>query len=197
MRRGEAPTGQNDRMSRQPRDGGTGEVARGAGYAALLGALLIGVAVVIGIVLLQLGDRNDNGPKSAAPPNTTTTRPHTTRTTNTTRTGTTGRTTPKTPPIAPGLLKVIVLNGGALSGQAGVMTTNLKQQGYTSIAPANDWTGHKQVGNSVTCRGGLEREGARLAKLVGPSVPLHIRYPKTFSTLRDGEDCVVVVGSAT
>ena len=37
-------------MSRQQRGGGTGEVARGAGYAALLGALLIGVAVVIGIV---------------------------------------------------------------------------------------------------------------------------------------------------
>ena len=31
-------------------------MARGAGYAALLGALLIGVAVVIGIVLLQIGD---------------------------------------------------------------------------------------------------------------------------------------------
>ena len=52
-------------MSRQQRGGGSGEVARGAGYAAFLGAVLIGVAVVIGIVLLQIGDRNDNGPASA------------------------------------------------------------------------------------------------------------------------------------
>ena len=53
-------------MARQQRGGG-GDVARGAGYAALLGALLIGVAVVIGIVLLQIGDNNDNGPASAVP----------------------------------------------------------------------------------------------------------------------------------
>ena len=38
MRHGAAPTGQNDRMSRQQRGGGAGEVARGAGYAAFLGA---------------------------------------------------------------------------------------------------------------------------------------------------------------
>lgn len=193
MRHGEAPTGQNDRMSRQPRGGGTGEVARGAGYAALLGALLIGVAVIIGIVLLQIGDRNDNGPKSAASHATTTTKPRTTRTTRTTRTRTT---TPKTPPISAGLLKVIVLNGGAATGQAGVMTTNLKQHGYTSVSPANDWIGHHQIGNSVTCRAGLEREGRQLAAVVGPSnVPLHIRFPQTFSSLRAGQDCVVVVGS--
>ena len=192
MKHGEAPTGQNDRMSRQPRGGGTGEVARGAGYAALLGALLIGVAVVIGIVLLQIGDRNDNGPTSTAPHATTTTRPHTR---GTTRTTTPRTSTSKTPTISPGLLKVIVLNAGAATGQAGVMTTNLRQHGYTSVAPANDWTGHHQVGNSVTCRAGLGSEGHELALQVGPSVPVHIRFPKTFSTLHTGEDCVVVVGS--
>jgi hypothetical protein len=192
VRRGAAPTGQNDRMSRQPRGGGTGEVARGAGYAALLGALLIGVAVVIGIVLLQIGDRNDNGPTSTAPHATTTTRP---RTRGTTRTTTSRTSTSKTPTISPGLLKVIVLNAGAATGQAGVMTSNLRQHGYTSVAPANDWTGHHQVGNSVTCRGGLGSEGRELALQVGPNVPVHIHFPKTFSPLHAGEDCVVVVGS--
>ena len=87
-------------MSRQQRGGGTGEVARGAGYAALLGALLIGVAVVIGIVLLQIGDRNDNGPATATKPSTTTT------TTTTTKPNSTTKTTPNTahraPVIAPG-----------------------------------------------------------------------------------------------
>ena len=71
-------------MSRQQRGGGGGEVARGAGYAAFLGAVLIGVAVVIGIVLLQIGDRNDNGPASATQPSpTTTTKPHDQSTTTT------------------------------------------------------------------------------------------------------------------
>jgi hypothetical protein len=92
-------------------------------------------------------------------------------------------------------LKVIVLNAGAATGQAGVMSTNLRQHGYTSVAPANDWTGHHQVGNSVTCRGGLDREGRQLALQVGPSVPVHIHFPKTFSPLHTGQDCVVVVGS--
>ena len=88
-----------------------------------------------------------------------------------------------------------MLNAGAATGQAGVMTTNLRQHGYTSVAPANDWTGHHQVGNSVTCRGGLGREGRLLAAQVGPNVPVHVRFPKTFSPLHTGEDCVVVVGS--
>ena len=169
-------------------------MARGAGYAALLGALLIGVAVVIGIVLLQVGDRNDNGPASAPKSSTTTTTSTTTKPTNTNKTGST---TPAKPVIAPGLLKLIVLNGGAQSGQASVMTNELKQQGYTSVVPANDWTGHTQVGNSVYCRGGLDREGAALTTLVGPNVPFHPAFPKPAPTLAKGKDCFVVVGSKT
>jgi hypothetical protein len=182
-------------MSRQQRGGGTGEVARGAGYAALLGALLIGVAVVIGIVLLQVGDRNDNGPVSAPKSSTTTTTTTTTKPTNSTKT--TPGTTHKAALIAPGVLKLIVLNGGAKSGQATVMTNELKRQGYTSVLPANDWTGHNQVGNSVYCRGGLDREGARLATLVGPNVPFHNAFPAPAPALASGKDCFVVVGSKT
>ena len=55
-------------MSRQQGGNGNGDVARGAGYAAILGAVLIGVAVVVGIVLLQIGDRNDNGPAAVLEP---------------------------------------------------------------------------------------------------------------------------------
>jgi len=181
-------------MSRQQRGGGTGEVARGAGYAALLGALLIGVAVVIGIVLLQVGDRNDNGPVSAPKSSTTTT---STTSTTTSSTNTTPNTTPKAAQIAPGVLKLIVLNGGAKSGQATVMTNELKTRGYLSVLPANDWTGHNQVGNSVYCRGGLDREGARLATLVGPNVPFHNAFPSPAPALASGKDCFVVVGSKT
>jgi hypothetical protein len=182
-------------MSRQQRGGGTGEVARGAGYAALLGALLIGVAVVIGIVLLQIGDRNDNGPASATKPS-----PSTSTTTTTKPKGTT-KTTPNTahrkPLIAPGVLKLIVLNGGAAAGQAGVMTNELRTQGYTSVSPANDWTGHTQVGNSVYCRGGLDREGAALVTIVGANAHFFPAFPKPFPSVVSGKDCFVVVGSKT
>ncbi len=135
-------------------------MARGAGYAALLGALLIGVAVVIGIVLLQIGDNNDNGPASTAGNKTTTTKKHNT-TTTTANTGPTGSTTPN--PRTPAEVHVIVLNGGAAAGKAGDMTDALKLKGYTNIDDANDWTGHSQTGNSVTCRERIHagRHGAR------------------------------------
>ena len=180
-------------MARQQRGGG-GDVARGAGYAALLGALLIGVAVVIGIVLLQIGDNNDNGPASAASGHpTTTTKPHAT-TTTTTRTGPTSSTSPA--PRAPSEVRVIVLNGGAAAGTAGQMTDSLKLKGYTNIGKANDWTGHTQTGNAVYCREGFDREGAALAVQVGSGTPLHVPYPTPPPPFSSDFDCVVVVGAS-
>ena len=196
MRHDEAPSGQNDPMSRQPGgNGGNGEVARGAGYAALLGAVLIGVAVIVGIVLLQIGNRNDNGPASATnttiPKVTTTTRP---KTGTTVRQNVTSSTTVLRPPSA---VSLIVLNGGAAAGRAGRMSSALKVKGYTNQANANDWNGHKQTGNSVYCRAGLEREGTALAVAVGPNTSLHIPYPTSNAPPdASSHDCVVVVGAS-
>jgi hypothetical protein len=179
-------------MSRQQRGGGGSEVARGAGYAAFLGAVLIGVAVIIGIVLLQIGDKNDNGPKAGAPPKstTTTTTPKTETTTHT------GTTKPSTPQLSPSEVKIIVLNGGAQSGKASAMSVALAHRGYTNHGVPTDWTGHVQTGDSVYCRAGLEREGARLATLVGSNVPLHIPYPSTGAPpTASSYDCTVVVGA--
>jgi hypothetical protein len=182
-------------MGPQQRGGGSGEVARGAGYAALLGALLIGVAVVIGIVLLQIGDNNDNGPASTAGNKTTTTKKHASTTTTTSETTTpTGSTTPDARP--PAEVRVIVLNGGAEAGNAGDMTDALKLKGYTNIQPANDWTGHSQTGNSVTCREGFTREGTALAIAVGEGTTTKFPYPDPPPPFSDVVDCVVVVGAS-
>jgi hypothetical protein len=185
-------------MARQQRGGG-GDVARGAGYAALLGALLIGVAVVIGIVLLQIGDNNDNGPSTAAGKPTTTTKPVTTTTRPAAGTTTTA---PATPAKAPSQVSLIVLNGGAKSGKAGDMSDALKTKGYTNQPqPANDWTGHNQTGDAVYCKQGLDREGAALAVAVGsvaggPAVPLHVPYPTPPPPFSSSVKCVVVVGAS-
>ncbi len=190
------PSGQNDPMARQQRGGG-GDVARGAGYAALLGALLIGVAVVIGIVLLQIGDDNDSGPAGAVTGNGKTTTTPAVASTTTTTAGTTG-TTPTssaTPVRPPSSVRLIVLNGGAPSGKAGDMSDSLGVKGYTNRQPANDWTGHEQTGDSVYCRAGFDREGAALAIAVGSGVPLHIPYPTPPPPFSDSVDCVVVVGA--
>ena len=192
-----ASSGQNDPMSRQQgANGGNGDVARGAGYAALLGAVLIGVAVVIGIVLLQIGDRNDNGPTSAANPTT----PSTSTTTTRPKTGGTSPhtgTTVATPLRPPSAVSLIVLNGGAATGKAGDMSAALKVKGYTNQKDqATDWSKHTQTGNSVYCRAGLEREGTALAVAVGPGTKSIIPYPPTGGPPNSSShDCVVVVGA--
>lgn len=166
-------------------------MARGAGYAAFLGAALIGVAVIIGIVLLQIGDNNDNGPASAASTKTTTT----TTTTKPRTTGTTPDTSgDTTPPRPPSQVHIIVLNGGAASGQAAHTSSGLKLNGYTNQDDANTWTGHTQVGNTVYCRAGLQREGAALATHV-TGAKLSLPYPTPAPPFTDGTDCVVIVGS--
>ena len=180
-------------MSRQQRGGGRGDVARGAGYAAFLGAALIGVAVIIGIVLLQIGDTNVTGPAGAGtrPKSTTTTKPKSS-TTKTTTSTTGGAVT--TPARSPSQVHLIVLNGGAASGQAAHMSSGLRIRGYTNQDTANTWSGHHQSGNTVYCRDGLQREGAALATGV-TGAKLVIPYPTPAPPFSDGTDCVVVVGS--
>ena len=190
MTRRAAPSGQNDRMSRQQSGGGRAEVARGAGYAAFLGAALIGVAVVIGVVLLQIGDRNDNGPKSATSPpksTTSTTKPRSSSTTSTS----TGSTAPAR---SPSQVHLIVLNGGAPSGEAAHTASGLRLKGYTNQNDANTWTGHQQSGTTVYCKAGLQREGAALAAQL-PGAKLSLPYPTPAPPFTDGTDCVVVVGA--
>ena len=164
-------------------------MARGAGYAAFLGAALIGVAVIIGIVLLQIGDTNDNGPASAQGPKSTTT------STTTTTTRPTSGTTKPTPQRPPNEVSLIVLNAGAATGKAGDMRDTLARKGYTNSGKANDWTGHKQTGNTVYCRAGLGREGSALAIAVGSNAQLTIPYPTPPPPYSSGKDCVVVVGA--
>ena len=182
-------------MSRQQRgNGGGSEVARGAGYAAFLGAGLIAVAVVIGVVLLQIGDQNDNGPASA------------TKSTSTTTTSTTKPTTTKTQPHnttvttaerAPSAVSLLVLNGGAASGKARDMDAYLKTKGYTNQGVPTDWTGHRQTGNTVYCREGLVREGTKLAALVGNVKKITVPYPSPGPPSSASHDCIVVMGSTT
>ncbi len=165
-------------------------MARGAGYAAFLGAALIGVAVIIGIVLLQIGDRGDNGPTAgASTPKTTT---------STTKPKTQGSTPNSsgstTPPRSPSQVHLIVLNGGAASGEAAHTSQLLKLKGYTNIDAASTWSGHRQVGNTVYCRAGLQREGAALATGV-PGARLSLPYPTPAPPFTDGTDCVIIVGS--
>ena len=78
--------GQNGDMSRPP--GGTGQFARGASAAVLKGAGLIGLAVIVGVFLLQRVDTTtaSSSTTPVKPPKTTTTTVHEPGTTTTTAT---------------------------------------------------------------------------------------------------------------
>lgn len=181
-------------------DAAHGDVARGAGFAVAKGALLIGLAVVIGIVLLQ---QVDNGKKSSTPVATTATtaKPKTTTTVQRAATTTTPTTAPLAPPKTPDQLRVIVLNGGAPAGTAKDMSDNtLKPAGYTNQATPNNWSGHTQQGNSVICDAGLDREAAALATAVGSGTAVPVQpMPSPPPPFGDGPpkvDCFVIVGSS-
>jgi hypothetical protein len=178
-------TGQNDDMSRPS---GGGDLARGASSAALKGAVLIGLAVIVGVFLLQRVDTS----KAGSP---TTTVKHSTTSTTTAAPTTSTSTLPATPMKTPDQLRVIVLNGGAATGAAATMRTSLQQVGYTNQPQANTWTGHHQTGNTLMCKPGFDREKVALSQqtpLQGASVVDFPTPPPPFSS---DVDCVVVVGA--
>jgi hypothetical protein len=170
--------------------GGGGDLARSASSAALRGALLIGLAVIVGVFLLQRVDTS----KSGSPTTTTTVRRATT-TTTAHPAPTTTSTLPATPMKTPDQLRVLVLNGGAPTGAAATLRNELQQVGYTNQPQANTWSGHRQNGKTLMCKPGFDREKVALSQqtpLQGVSVVPFASPAPPFSS---DVDCVVVVGA--
>ena len=140
--------------------GGNGELARGRERRGGKGAALIGLAVIVGVFLLQRVDTSKAGSthvrrrRRPRPPRTVHVRPPTTTTS----------TTPATPAKTPDQLKVIVLNGGAPTGAAATLRTKLQQAGYTNQPQASTWTGHTQTGKTGAVQAGLDREAVALSQ---------------------------------
>jgi hypothetical protein len=174
-------------MSRREGGAPSGDLVRGAGSAAAKGAVLIGLAVILGIFLLQRIDTGETGPADDNGANGTST-------TTTTAAGTTTTTAPLAPAKTPDQLPIIVLNGGAPAGEAGRTSDTLLQAGYTNQQTANTWTGHSQQGDTVLCKPGLDREAAALAVAVGEGATVQA-FPTPAPPFTDQVDCAVVVGA--
>jgi LytR cell envelope-related transcriptional attenuator len=157
---------------------------------SIKGAALIVIAIVVGLVLLQIVDPGKSGPVASGA--TTTTAKRTTPTTSPHK-----KTTPTTAKakaiIPPAQLHLIVLNAGAPSGSAGHVSTTLKNHGYTNQGtPGNDPT--SRVGTEVFCKAGLTREASALVTWLGSGTtkgPLVAPQPAGTT----GYQCVVLVGS--
>jgi hypothetical protein len=170
------------------------DVARGAGVQAAKGAGLVLLAVIIGIVLLQVVDDGSKAPSNAGASGTTTQTTH--RATTTTTSGHTTTTTKVavTPARPPSQVRVIALNAGAPSGAAATMHNSLQTKGYTNQQPANDWAGTKLHGNTVYCRAGFEQEAQALAVAVGQGTAIK-PWPSPPPPFSASSDCVVGVGA--
>jgi len=141
----------------------------GAGGATLRGALLIGVAVIVGIVLLSKaidggflpsdsetpseqaddadGDDDDGG--STVESSTTTTATPTTH--------------------VPAEVRVIVLNGGGPSGSAGTSSTAIAAAGFATVAASDTADVAATV---VYATPGFEADAAVVAQTLGIAAPV-------------------------
>jgi hypothetical protein len=148
-----------------------GSFARSAGGAAFRGALLIALAVVIGVVLLtkavdsdagtvETGDGGDNNNPA----------PATTEAPGTTTGGGSGGTVSTTsttlgPPKPANEITVLVANGSGVQGAASAMSDQLKAAGYKVPEPDNA-KGNVQA-TVVYYAPGFQREAATLAESIG------------------------------
>jgi hypothetical protein len=185
---------------------------------AVRGAALVGLAVIVGIVGLQiLDDSSPEGsvvvaPTSVSPGSSTTiagvstpsgvtttrgngtTRAATSTTrkpTSTTRGAATTSTVAARPTSA---VKVFVLNGGAAAGAASTMQNKLRGLGYDAQG-ADNTTNRK--GSAVACIAGYEREAEALVLATGVQGIKVEPYPSPPpSNIPPENKCIVTLGSA-
>ena len=144
---------------------------------AARGAVLIGLAIVIGIVLLQVVDKGGGG-GGVAPP---VTRPTNESTTSTT--GESGR--------PPEQVRVLVLNGSGLANAAGTKANELRGNGYAIAGTGN---APQQTGSTVACQSGFEKEADALAKAAGAGFNV-ATYPNPPPSGAENADCIITLGT--
>jgi hypothetical protein len=146
---------------------------------AARGAALIGVAVVIGIVLLQVVDGGGGGTGGSATPATTGSNGATSTTA-----ADAGRPAQE--------VRVLVQNGSGVAGQAATKANELRGLGYPIAGTGN---AAAQQGNTVACLSGFEAEAETLAQQVGGGATV-IGFPEPVPAGAEETDCIVVIGRA-
>ena len=158
--------------------------------SAARGAGLIGAAVVLGIILLQVVDDGSGGPAGNGGNGGGT------PTESTSANGTTNPTAPTdTRPV--GEVRVLALNAGGPDGAAGGLANTLRAGGYNVLTAGNDPVARQGIG--VACRQGFESDANALVLAVTSALGTQ---PATepFPTDREADlqaqdaDCVVFIG---
>ncbi|HVM06030.1 MAG TPA: LytR C-terminal domain-containing protein [Acidimicrobiales bacterium] len=170
-----------------------GSFGRSAGMAAGRGAVLLAVAVILGIVLLNAADDpgpdrisagaeeedDDDGGGSSDDPATTL--PPTTLAT--------------VPPRSPQEVKVLPTNGTPVKGVAGKARDTLQAAGYNVLAPTD--ATRAEASNVYFTSADFEREAQAVASALGLPANVVVAYPTAPPlpvTDPKGANVVVVVG---
>jgi hypothetical protein len=151
------------------------------------GAGLVGLAVILGIVLLQVIDKGPAGSGSAPAgtnPATTTPTPTSAAAPGTSQPATTAKGNAK--PRAE--VRVVVFNAGSASGAAGNMTNKLRTLGY-QLAPPPTRT---RRGTAVQCKPDFDKEACSSKATSAPARPSNRSHPPLPET--ENVNCVVLVG---
>jgi len=148
------------------------------------GAIVIGCAVLLGIIGLQIlddsGGRTTHVAVVAGGNGTVTTRPGSASTTTAVRKN--------------AQVRVKVYNASGVQGTAQTMTDKLKALGYNMQPPAS--LSAKSSGTSVQCVEGFKAEGTLLA-IYGVGSPAVVQpYAKNPPAGASDADCIVIIGSA-
>ena len=143
---------------------------------------MIGLAVILGIVGLQILDDSGGGSGSAAP---------TTAASGVPTSGGTGTAKTARPNSQ---VRVKVYNASGVQGRAQTLSDKLRAAGYNMQAPAN--LAKQRQGTVVDCTAGFEREATVLA-LYGVDNGATVQpYPSDPPPGASDADCLVVIGTA-
>jgi hypothetical protein len=144
-------------------------LAAGANNPMAKTIALVVLAVIVGIVLINIVGDDGSTAKTSSSTTTIATSSSSTPTTSTGTNKSTTTTTKKSSAIVPpSQLPLIVVNAGGPNGSAGNVSSALKTHGYTHQETATSVT-WKQTGLIVRCKPGFERE--RTALINALSVP--------------------------
>jgi LytR cell envelope-related transcriptional attenuator len=156
---------------------------------AMRGAILVGLAVIAGIVGIQILDDSDSGNGSAVVVTTSDTTPSTTRGGS----GSTSTTVADNGRHDPADVKVAILNASEVEGAATTLKNQLAASGFNVVFTGN--LPEPRTGDVVQCRSAFETDGKVLAiyGVAGENVQT-MAFPTDPPEGTQGADCIIILG---
>jgi hypothetical protein len=147
--------------------------------SSLRGAVLVGLAVIVGIIGLQILDDSGGTASKASPASSSST-------------STTGAPLPAPHPVRSDV-KVKVYNASGVQNAGQSVSDKLKGYGYSTLPVANYAT--TQKGTVVQCRPGFEGDGAVIAFYGIGNGATTAPFPSSPPAASEDANCIVIVGT--